>query len=489
MPIRQAPRQNPESTSVPRLQIVAELQPAGEGDGASVGFLPGVGQRVGLIALFAAVAIAAGLYGLLHQSHRVIGRATLPAAALAHQRWPRARPVPILTSPRTAVGASGVRLMAVGGPGFTGSGATSSDVGSSSSSSPSAAYSHELSASDLINMVNGGSGYQPSAALVDAYRGLGARYAFPWRVLAAIEYIQGGYVNAFAGESAPAEQSLAAQLRVGGQRAVNPHVLAGAVAEASRPSAQLVADARELAADGAAQSPARAVYTYMHDSAASQQAVMTLAQEIDAAPTPGATGAPAQLVAMRNEAHLLNGIPYSWGGGHQNPAWVVSSGYDCSGFVSEVLHAAGYLGSPQTTQTLPGSAGIVKGPGKYVTIYDRTIATIRVLVKKRQTIRKAVNPAAAGVHLDKGRHANSIDSVTMTLPKWVGQWKTIKITKLVPSLDNTNNDEHVIIDLGGQWWESGGSTADGGAAMVHRILNPDSGYLKSFNMILHPKGL
>ena len=61
---------------------------------------------------------------------------------------------------------------------------------------------------------------------------------------------------------------------------------------------------------------------------------------------------------MENEARLLNGIPYSWGGGHQNPAWVVSSGYDCSGFVSDILHSAGYLSSPQTTQTLPAAKGL-----------------------------------------------------------------------------------------------------------------------------------
>ena len=65
----------------------------------------------------------------------------------------------------------------------------------------------------------------------------------------------------------------------------------------------------------------------------------------------------------------------------------------------------------------------------------------------------------------------------------------MKLTKLVPSADTTNNDEHVIIDLDGQWWESGGSSADGGAADVHPIIDPNPGYLKSFNRILHPQGL
>ena len=199
----------------------------------------------------------------------------------------------------------------------------------------------------------------------------------------------------------------------------------------------------------------------------------------------------ARIDAMLNEARLLNGLPYIWGGGHTNPAWVASAGYDCSGFVSEVLHAAGYLNSPETTQTLPGAAGIANGPGRYVTIYDRTIATLRVWVKRRRlvTVRRAVNPATIGVHVTKGRHLNAQGAVSIRLPRWVGEWRTIKLTKLVPSLDTSNNDEHVIIDIDGHWWESGGSSSDGGAAMVHPIIDPSAAYLRSFNRILHPVGL
>ena len=169
----------------------------------------------------------------------------------------------------------------------------------------------------------------------------------------------------------------------------------------------------------------------------------------------------------------------------------VGAGYDCSGFVSQVLHSAGYLSSPDTTQTLPGTAGIVNGPGKYVTLYDRTIATLKIWVKKLKMVtkREMVNPASAGVHVTRRQNANSLDAVQMRVPKWVGEWKTIHITKLVRSADTSNNDEHVIIDIDGHWWESGGSSADGGAASVHPILNPSPGYLKSFNRILHPQGL
>ncbi len=58
-----------------------------------------------------------------------------------------------------------------------------------------------------------------------------------------------------------------------------------------------------------------------------------------------------------------------------------------------------------------------------------------------------------------------------------------------PNPDNSLDDDHVIIDLDGQWWESGGDSANGGAAQVHRITKPDSGYLQTFNVILHPVGM
>ena len=349
---------------------------------------------------------------------------------------------------------------------------------------------HVLSASDLTSLADRTSGYQPAAYLVRAYSTVAAHYGIPWRLLAAIEYIQGGYVNATAGATSGAERSLTSQVETSGRVAVNARLLAHAAAAAAQPSSELVLDAKRLVAEGARHSPAQAVTTFMSGTGVSSQTVLTLAQAIDSSVS-SASAPMVKVQAMLNEAHLLNGLPYIWGGGHTEPAWVVSAGYDCSGFVSEVLHSAGYLTSPDTTQTLPGSAGIVNGPGKYVTIYDRTIATVKVWVKKKKIVteRKLVNPTTAGVHVTRGRRANSLNSVQITVPKWVGEWETIKLTKLVPTQDTSNNDEHVIIDVDGQWWESGGSSADGGAAMVHPILNPSKAYLKSFNRILHPQGL
>ena len=140
----------------------------------------------------------------------------------------------------------------------------------------------------------------------------------------------------------------------------------------------------------------------------------------------GTTTAPAQVQSMAQEADSLVGKPYIWGGGHSG--WGEQPGYDCSGFVSAVLHAGGYLSAPQDTQTLPDQPGIEDGPGQSVTIYDRT--------------------------------------------------------------DAGSGQDHVIIDLGGQFYESGGgSGAWGGGGGVEKIGTPSAAYLASFNRVLHPEGL
>jgi cell wall-associated NlpC family hydrolase len=136
--------------------------------------------------------------------------------------------------------------------------------------------------------------------------------------------------------------------------------------------------------------------------------------------------APAQVQAMVNEADSLIGKPYIYGGGHSG--WGPQAGYDCSGFVSAVLHAGGYLSAPQNTQTLPGQPGIEPGPGQYVTIYDRNTGP--------------------------------------------------------------TNNEHVIIEINGQFYESGGGAgAWGGGGGVEKIGTPSQAYLSSFTTLLHPAGL
>jgi cell wall-associated NlpC family hydrolase len=135
--------------------------------------------------------------------------------------------------------------------------------------------------------------------------------------------------------------------------------------------------------------------------------------------------APAQVQAMTNMADSLVGKPYTIGGGHGG--WGPSSGYDCSGFVSAVLHAGGYLSQPVDTTALPNQAGMAAGPGQYVTVYDRAL------------------PGQSG---------------------------------------------HVIIEINGQFYESGGSHgAWGGGGGVEKIGTPSAAYLASFPTVLHPSGL
>ena len=137
------------------------------------------------------------------------------------------------------------------------------------------------------------------------------------------------------------------------------------------------------------------------------------------------SAADPRITAMVDQANSLIGKPYVWGGGHSG--WGPQTGYDCSGFVSAVLHAGGYLSSPQDTQTLPSQPGIESGPGQYVTIYDRTDA---------------------------------------------------------------GSSDHVIIDIGGQFYESGGEHSTwGGGGGVAKIGTPSPSYLATFNQVLHPAGL
>jgi cell wall-associated NlpC family hydrolase len=132
-----------------------------------------------------------------------------------------------------------------------------------------------------------------------------------------------------------------------------------------------------------------------------------------------------RVTAMVNEANSLVGKPYVYGGGHSG--WGPQSGYDCSGFVSAVLHAGGFLTSPVDTTALPSQPGMVSGPGQSVTVYDRALS---------------------------------------------GQ------------------NGHVIIQINGQFYESGGMHgAWGGGGGVEKIGTPSAAYLATFPTVLHPEGL
>ena len=80
--------------------------------------------------------------------------------------------------------------------------------------------------------------------------------------------------------------------------------------------------------------------------------------------TPTTGGVPAAVEKMIAAANQIATRPYVYGGGH---ASFSSYGYDCSGSVSYVLHAAGLLSSPEDSTALE-SFGL-PGPGRWVTVY------------------------------------------------------------------------------------------------------------------------
>jgi hypothetical protein len=74
-------------------------------------------------------------------------------------------------------------------------------------------------------------------------------------------------------------------------------------------------------------------------------------------------GAPAAVVNAIAAGNAIHKRPYVWGGGH---ASFESWGYDCSGAVSYVLHAAGLLSSPLPSGPLM-SWGL-PGKGRWISV-------------------------------------------------------------------------------------------------------------------------
>jgi cell wall-associated NlpC family hydrolase len=74
--------------------------------------------------------------------------------------------------------------------------------------------------------------------------------------------------------------------------------------------------------------------------------------------------APQQVKDVINNANLIVGRPYIWGGGHGS--WY-SHGYDCSGAVSFALYGGGMIPRPLTSSELEGWGA--PGAGKWITVY------------------------------------------------------------------------------------------------------------------------
>ena len=208
----------------------------------------------------------------------------------------------------------------------------------------------------------------PPSFLVEIYKQAQARYDVPWQVLAAINSVETNYGRDLSVSSAGAEGWMQFMPETWAQWGVDAN--GDGKKDPYDPRDAIFAAARYLRASGAPQDLRRAVFAYNHANWYVED-VMRRAQWIaDTAGVPVRGKAGEQIKAMKAKADELMGLPYVWGGGHGG--WQLVGGYDCSGFVSAVLHAGGYLGSPQTTDTLPGQVDIASGPGRYVTIFDRT---------------------------------------------------------------------------------------------------------------------
>jgi hypothetical protein len=75
-------------------------------------------------------------------------------------------------------------------------------------------------------------------------------------------------------------------------------------------------------------------------------------------------GAPLAVQKAIAAGNRIRKRPYRWGGGH---ASFEDSGYDCSGAVSYVLHAAGLLKSPMPSGSFTKWAA--PGRGNWITVY------------------------------------------------------------------------------------------------------------------------
>jgi cell wall-associated NlpC family hydrolase len=74
--------------------------------------------------------------------------------------------------------------------------------------------------------------------------------------------------------------------------------------------------------------------------------------------------APQAVKDVINNANMIVGRPYIWGGGHGS---FYSYGYDCSGSVSFALFGGGMIPRPLTSSELEGWGA--PGPGKWISVY------------------------------------------------------------------------------------------------------------------------
>jgi hypothetical protein len=89
--------------------------------------------------------------------------------------------------------------------------------------------------------------------------------------------------------------------------------------------------------------------------------------------------APRQVRKAINAGNRIRTKPYLWGGGHRS---FKAKGYDCSGAVSYLLHAAGMLKRPLASGPLASGWGS-PGVGSWITVYANKSHTYIVVAGLR----------------------------------------------------------------------------------------------------------
>jgi cell wall-associated NlpC family hydrolase len=255
--------------------------------------------------------------------------------------------------------------------------------------------------SGAVNNLSGllSNGNRPPSFLIPIYMEAGKKYGVPWEVLAAINAIETDYGQNLNTSSAGAvgwmqfEPSTWAKygVAVDGHSVPNPY----------DPRDAIFAAAKYLAAAGAQEDVARAVYAYNHASwyvdevMSRAHAIATHAQyqrmtvkhgsfSVDFATglqkTPvvryssGTLSHFDRLIAAANMVSAAD-FPYVYGGGHEQPS--VFAPFDCSGSVSYVMQQAGY----KVPTTVSGDIPIWKfpaGPGKVTIFYNSWHTFMRI---------------------------------------------------------------------------------------------------------------
>jgi hypothetical protein len=103
-------------------------------------------------------------------------------------------------------------------------------------------------------------------------------------------------------------------------------------------------------------------------------------------------GAPDAVARAIQAANRIHRKTYIWGGGHRA---FKAKGYDCSGAVSYVLHAAGLLSFPLVSGQLAFWG--VPGPGSWISVYANKVHTYMMIAGLRY------DTSPRGETVDQGR--------------------------------------------------------------------------------------